>query len=90
MKLIQKIDVSKHLANHLVGEHHTIKHRRMFGGFMIVMGTIVGGLVRDIIHLPFFHTFLDYTLMPSIHCLGAIPFLSQLENKNENNQNSEK
>lgn len=90
MKFIQKIDVSRHIANHLVGEDHTVKHRKVFGGAMIVLGTIIGGIVRDALHLHLIHVFLDYAIMPSVHCLGAIPFLSQLETKSNNTKNSEK
>lgn len=75
------MDISRYLANHLVGEHHTMTHRRTVGVVIILAGTAIGGMMHDAIHTIVLKSVLDYTIMPSFHCLGAIPFLTPLEKK---------
>lgn len=77
-KIIYYANVPYHLANHLIGEHHTQGHRRAFGVIVMFFGVYIAHLSA---HLPniFFSLFGDLVGY-SIHGTGLIPILHDVEN----------
>jgi hypothetical protein len=76
--ILRDLDISKYLAHHLVGSHHTNVHRKAIGVCLILIGTIIAE-----IHL------IDVTVIEvvqeafgfSLHGVGLIPFISGIEEK---------
>lgn len=86
--ILEKINVSKHLAHHLVGNDHTLRHRRIIGGVIAISGVSL-----DFLPVTGFAHFLLVFFGYSFHAVGLIPFLSGLENvetKIKNNESNKK
>lgn len=74
-------NVPRKLADHLVGKNHTNYHRRWCGAFVMLIGV---GFVKltgmiDIYLIHFAGDIIGY----AIHGVGAIPFLTAIENLND-------
>lgn len=76
------IHLPKHIADHLVGEDHTIIHRRISGG--VVMGFGVG--VTYVTHHMFGGVigFIGDLVGYGIHGIGLMPFVSAFEQEKKN------
>lgn len=70
---IEKINLSRVLAFHLIGEKHTKTHRRLFGIAIMFSGIGIAQLT-SFLPVPFIH-FLGETAGAAIHGIGLIPFL---------------
>lgn len=75
MKIIQKINVAKYIAKHLVGENHTNLHRRFFGVIIMVLGVLLMHSMKG----PIIMEVLIDTIGTSMHGIGLIPFVSSIE-----------
>lgn len=73
---IDKVNLSKHLASHIVGENHTPKHRRIAGFFIAVFGL---SLAEYSSHLGIVIKMVGDLIGFSLHAIGAIPYLNDLE-----------
>jgi hypothetical protein len=78
---IDKIDISKHIANHVIGEHHTAGHRKTVGFFVMAIGVSIAHVAA---HANLFIALLGDLVGYSIHATGFLPFLHYLENTVEN------
>lgn len=71
------INVARKVADHLLGKHHTAKHRKYIGGIMMLFGVglvkVLGVFDSHILH--FFSDVVGYAL----HGIGLIPFISDFE-----------
>lgn len=79
-RIVHKIDVSRHISNHLVGHNHTHVHRKIVGIFIIIIGYTIMKIVL-IVDYMFIHI-LGELIGISIHGIGLIPFTSAVEHKN--------
>lgn len=85
-KIIHYVNIPYHLANHVVGEHHTPLHRKLAGFFVMAIGVILAHASSHVsnIIIAIFGDLIGY----SIHGTGLIPFIHDLEasapKKNEN------
>ena len=75
--ILKKLDISKPIAHHLIGEQYTSRHRKCIGASIMVVGV---GLVQashtiDVFIIHFACDVIGY----AIHGLGAIPFISSIE-----------
>lgn len=78
-KIIQYADPTKavcYFCSHIVGEHHTIVHRRIAGGLFILVGVLIAHYSSD----TSFHIVGD-GVGYLIHGAGCMPFLEGLTNK---------
>lgn len=75
--LFEKLNVSKRIANHLIGEEHTPAHRITVGGVIALCGMIIIKSVHEPMLLSFFSEFFGVTL----HAIGAIPLLETISKK---------
>lgn len=78
-KILETINISKHIANHVAGKHHTNTHRRISGITVMIVGV---GIVNashfcDVFIIHFVADVIGY----AVHGLGLIPFVSSIENK---------
>lgn len=76
------IDLSKHIAHHLVGPNHSITHRRGIGIIVMSAGILLTKIV-------FFQHCLIANMIQdivgtSIHGIGLIPFVKEIEKNVEN------
>lgn len=70
------IDLSRALARHVVGTHHTLGHRMLCGIVIMVFG--VGTAKASVlVHSMPLHMGLDLVGY-LIHAIGAIPFIEHL------------
>lgn len=78
--IVDTLNVSKHLSNHLVGKNHSHTHRKAFGGFFLILGSIVlflaEGLENPIAHVA------ALGAGGAGHGLGLIPFFHGMEGGN--------
>ncbi len=76
-EFLSKLNVSKHIADHLVGQHHTITHRRLVGIVVMISGVGLYKLActTDITLIHFGGEVIGY----AIHGMGLIPFAEKLE-----------
>lgn len=74
---LSKVNISKYVTNHLVGEHHTLTHRRITGVIIMITGVGIYKLacITDITLIHFGGEVLGY----AIHGMGLIPFAEKLE-----------
>lgn len=76
---IYKINLSRHITTHLVGEDHTDRHRRIFGGIIMVIGVSVAKTAHLFTHFSL-EVLID-VLGYSIHGIGLIPFVKNIEHE---------
>lgn len=74
---LSKVNVSRYIADHLVGQHHTISHRRLVGVVVMISGVGIYKLacMVDFTIIHFGGEVLGY----AIHGMGLIPFAEKLE-----------
>lgn len=78
--VLEKLDVTKPICEHLIGTNHTDIHRIFTGAIIMVAGV---SLVKFSMSTSYF--FLQFTgdiLGYLIHGIGAIPILKKLEERN--------
>lgn len=75
--LLDKINLSKYICNHLVGENHTHNHRIFAGVIIMILGV---GLVKvtALIDIGLVH-FIGDIAGYCIHGVGAIPIIKKFE-----------
>lgn len=77
--ILYHIDLSRHVSNHLVGEHHTVRHRQITGVFIIVIGEMIA---KSVSHDMFFILQLAIDGVGyGLHAIGMIPFVARVEKK---------
>jgi hypothetical protein len=78
-KFLSTIDVSRHIANHVIGEHHTVSHRRTAGVFVMFIGVTLAHFAAHAgnVLLALSGDLIGY----SIHATGFLPFLHDIESK---------
>lgn len=78
--ILHDINIARHIANHLIGEHHTDRHRMIIGGFIMLIGVLFAksGEHYYLLHIA--------TEMGGyfVHAIGAIPFIEKLSSKARN------
>lgn len=84
-KILNKfhLNIPKNLADHVVGEHHTVLHRRVAGSIVMVIGVGFAKLIGFLDH-GFIHLVADI-IGYGLHAVGLIPFISNLEKYEELN-----
>lgn len=82
---IHKINLAKRIANHIVGEAHTDKHRRIIGACIMVVSVVVTKAVTLISSNLFIGISIE-SIGLGLHGIGLIPFISSIEklSKNQN------
>lgn len=84
-KFIGIVNIPYIIANHVVGERHTIVHRRIVGALIMLIGV---GVAHAANHLSNILISLVGDLVGySIHGTGLIPFIHGLENTSQQQQN---
>lgn len=78
-KILPKIDITKKVCEHLVGEEHSKTHRFTVGVVIMSMG--VGITKAVFIFDPAFIHFIGDVLGYGFHGIGAIPFVEYLISK---------
>lgn len=75
--LLSKLNLSKWIASHLIGENHSSFHRKIVGIFIMIFGV---GLTK-IYYLVHFESlnFLADIVGYGFHGLGLIPFIKSIE-----------
>lgn len=76
-RLRDYINIPKHISNHLCGENHSIAHRRIAGGVIIILGVVVAKVGGEGIILHIVFDAFGYAL----HGIGLIPFVEAIEKK---------
>ena len=78
---LNKINVAKSIATHLIGKNHTSLHRRLVGISIMIVGVIISKSAPDsyfLLHLVFDGG--GYL----VHAIGGIPFIEWIvENSKE-------
>lgn len=83
LHIVQHIDLIRPLCNHVLGEKHTIVHRKVAGFF-----TMVGGVVLSIGVSEYAHSFeiIGHLVGYALHGIGLMPFIEheaeKISNKN--------
>ncbi len=75
--IIRKVDISRYMANHIVGNNHTQIHRRISGFIVMVFGVVLtqlGGATSYLI----IHISADI-IGWGFHAVGLIPFIKNME-----------
>lgn len=83
-KLMNYLNLPHHIANHVVGEHHTQRHRRIAGVVVMFIGVSLAHLAQHYfgnILLVLWGDLVGY----SIHATGFIPFIKDIEQSNKPN-----
>lgn len=78
-KIIRIVDLPYHLANHVIGEHHTPGHRMSFGVIIMAAGVTMAHQFQHFGNpvIALIGDLMGY----SIHATGFIPFAHGIENK---------
>lgn len=85
MKIAAKvIEIPTKLTNHLVGENHTMRHRKITGVFIIMVGVIVAKS-GNLISIHIIHYLCD-AVGYLIHGIGTIPFVEQILNSQKHEE----
>lgn len=79
--ILQRLDLSKLIAHHVVGHDHTKVHRRTVGFIIAVLGVGLVFLAKEFSTSPLAHFFGDL-FGYFLHAVGAIPFLKYFESEN--------
>jgi hypothetical protein len=75
--VLEKLNASRVICNHLIGEKHTSGHRAVTGVIIMVFGVCVAKSAVYIHIIPV-HILLDLVGY-LIHAIGAIPILNSIE-----------
>jgi hypothetical protein len=71
-------DVPKAVRSHLLGAHHTARHRYITGGIIMIVGVSMVKLISPMISSHIVHIFLD-VVGYSLHGIGLIPMIKAFE-----------
>lgn len=71
-------DVPKAVRNHLLGEHHTMKHKCIFGTFIALLGVGMVQIISPMVQLHVVHIIIDYVGY-GLHGVGILPFVKIIE-----------
>jgi arginine exporter protein ArgO len=85
MNWYQKLDITQHIAKHIVGEDHTAAHRRAAGLFLMVIGVFIPKLV---IHAHMIVHIFAEVIGFAFHGWGLIPFSNSIENRKQQHEQS--
>lgn len=80
-RVLEYLNFSKHAANHLIGQHHTIAHRMVFGVVIMVGGVLVS---KAILAPLWIHIICDVSGY-GLHGIGLIPFIEHIMDKHRKN-----
>lgn len=74
---IKKINVSRSIANQLVGEHHTRFHRCLVGAVIMFVGVAIAKSAHDFEVMRFGHylSYLVDLVGYAVHGIGAVPYV---------------
>jgi hypothetical protein len=72
--LIIKLNLAKHICDHMLGEHHSQTHRCMVGVGVMIIGVAVAKTPVPHVVIHFVCDLTGYL----IHGIGAIPILEQI------------
>jgi len=78
-KLLHTVDLPYHLANHIVGEKHTPRHRTGFAIVVMIVGAAITHKFQEFGNPVI--SLLGELLGTSIHATGFIPFAHSIEEK---------
>lgn len=70
---IHIINIPKHITSHIMGKDHTVTHRRMTGGVIMLVGIALVKL-SGLLDSFFIHYVAD-VVGYSMHGLGLVPFI---------------
>ncbi|HXS59742.1 MAG TPA: hypothetical protein VN703_02900 [Candidatus Sulfopaludibacter sp.] len=76
--VLNKMNISKHILNHLVGKDHTNTHRRIVGALIMSFG-IAFIKIFSLIHFETIQ-FCAEIIGAGIHGIGLLPFINSIEN----------
>lgn len=71
--LINKVNVSKVVCDHLIGEEHTQRHRMITGLIIIVLGVGISKIPTSIHVIHWMADAVGY----GVHGLGCVPFIER-------------
>jgi hypothetical protein len=75
---LYRINLSRLLANHLVGKEHNVIHQRIVGVCVMIIGVLVAKLSLLVGHDLLIHITAD-VVGYGLHGIGLVPFVSRLE-----------
>lgn len=77
LRLLDKINVSRYILKHLLGDNHTDKHRKCVGIVIMASGVclVKATMAIDSFTLHIIGDVVGY----AIHGIGLIPFVSDIE-----------
>lgn len=70
LKNIAKVDLTRKISTHLVGEDHNIKHRMSVGGVIILIGVVISEIPATYGVLHIVYDAVGY----GIHGIGLLPY----------------
>lgn len=73
-RIIAKVNVSKTVCDHLLGENHSQGHRMITG---VVIGFIGVGISKIPTSIHLFHYIFDLVGF-GVHGIGAVPFIEKI------------
>jgi hypothetical protein len=71
-------NIPYHIANHVVGKHHTIQHRRIAGFFVMFFGVGLAHIAVES-HINILFSLFGDLIGYSIHATGFIPYAHDIE-----------
>lgn len=82
MSNLKKLNFSRNLCNHFIGENHTIAHRVGIGTIIMVFGV---GFAKLTLLVPndFFH-FIGDAIGFLIHGIGSVPYIELISKIGKN------
>ena len=77
-RCLEFLNLSKLIAKHLMGENHTKQHHRAVGIVIIIFGVLMSEITPHSIRI------FAAIIGQSLHGIGLIPFINELEKTKEN------
>ena len=71
--VLNRLNVTKAVCDHLVGEGHTERHRMITGVFIVIVGVGISKIPTTITIIHFLLDAVGY----GVHGLGCIPFIDR-------------
>lgn len=78
-KVVDRMNVSKEICDHLFGEDHSAHHRMVAGVVVMVVGVLVANIRVDVVIIKFVLDGVGYL----IHGVGCIPIIDGLRKEKE-------
>lgn len=72
MKIISSLNVPKVICDHVIGKKHSLKHRRLCGLVVMLIGVFIAEVVGSQSH---YLTFICNTVGYGLHGTGLLPFI---------------